>query len=122
MSPTQWAAPSAMSRSTAVAQPLGGALGARAVGGGQQREQLVGLPADDHVGVAQAGGEQRRDRLGGAERHADPYEREVAPVAHALGDQTVEQQAPDVRPGKHEAPVHAATLIITSTARAYCST
>ena len=52
------------------------------------------------------------------ERHDDPHEREIAPVAHALGDQPVEQQPADVRAREHEAPGHDATLIITSTARA----
>ena len=93
VSPTQCAAPTTIVDVDRVAQALGGALGARPVGRRQQREQLVGLPADDHVGVAQARGEQRRDRVGRAERHADPHEREVAPVAHAFGDQAVEQQA-----------------------------
>ena len=54
VSPTQWAAPTAIGMSTRLEEPLGGAVGARAVGGGQQREQLVGLPAHEHVGVAQA--------------------------------------------------------------------
>ena len=118
MSPTQWAAPTAIGRSTACEQALGGAVGAGAVGGGQQREQLVGLPAHQHVGVAQAVGEHRRDAVRGPERHDDPHEREIAPVADTLGDQPVEQEPADVRAREHEAPGHAATLVITSTARA----
>ena len=66
MSPTQCAAPTAIGRVERTRQPLRRALGARAVGRRQQREQLVGLPAHEHVGVAQAGGEQRRQAVGGA--------------------------------------------------------
>ena len=101
-------------RRSACRPPRGGAAAARSAPGrsvaGQQREQLVGLPAHEHVGVAQAGGEQRREAVRGAERHDDPHEREVAPVAHALGDQAVEQQATDIRARKDEGPVHAPTL------------
>ena len=106
MSPTQCAAPTAIATSTASRRRCAARSAPGAVGRGQQREQLVGLPAHEHVGVAQAGGEQRREASAVPERHDDPHEREVAPVAHALGDQPVEQQAADVGPGEHEAPVH----------------
>ena len=122
VSPTQWAAPTEIGVPfDASLQPLRRAVGAGAIGGRQQREQLVGLPAHEHVGVAQAPRPARARSLGRAQRHDDPHEREVAPVAHALGHQPAEQQAADVRARKDEAPVHSATLAITSTARAKCS-
>ena len=61
MSPTQCAAPTAIARVDAGQQALRGAVRARPIGGRQQREQLVRLPAHDHVRVAQAGGQQRRE-------------------------------------------------------------
>ena len=110
MSPTQWAAPTAIGSRDRLVEALGGALGARPVGGGEQREQFVGLPAHDHVGVAQAVGQHRRELLGGAERDDDPHDGEVAPVADAFGHETVEQQPSDVRSREDEGPAHEPTL------------
>ena len=81
------------------------------VGGGQQREQLVGLPAHEHVGVAQAVAPSSGASPSAVpERHDDPHEREIAPVAHAFGDQAVEQQATDIGARQDEGPSHGPTL------------
>ena len=109
MSPTQCAAPTEF-QVHALAQTRRGAFRPRPARGGQQREQLVGLPAHDHVRVAQAGGEQWRDRIRGPQRHTDPHQREVAPVTYALGDEAVQHEAAHVRAGQHEAAAHDATL------------
>ena len=54
-SPPQWAAPTCAP--VANAHAVGDAVGARAIGVREQREQVAVVPVREHVGAAQHGGE-----------------------------------------------------------------